>query len=63
MKAKYIITNKKLTMQSGDESPLTLPWDLETILDLGLSKDDIETLESDVMLQIGEMYLTLVEDK
>lgn len=49
----------ELIIEHPTYSPSKLPWDLRTIFDCTLSLDDVETLESGTVLQIGECKLRL----
>lgn len=59
MQAKGLTANMSLHINHPEWSPSVLSWDLRTIFDCTLTLDDVETLESGSVLQIGECQLRL----
>lgn len=52
--------NMSLKVEAPLVDPCHLPWDLRTIIECQLSIDEIQTLESGAVLQVGEVYMSLV---
>lgn len=54
-----IIEGYELIIDETNEIQHVTPWTVNTVIDLSLSIDDIDTLQSNTVIQIGEIFLHL----
>lgn len=63
MDIKGLLHNMSLQINHHSWDSYSLPWDLRTIFDCALSLDDVETLQSGSILQIGEIQMRLIKEE
>jgi len=61
MSIRGITPNMTLVIEHSTYPACSLPWDLKTIFDCALSLEDVDTLQSGSVLQVGEIQMHLVE--
>lgn len=62
MEIKGLLHNMSLQINHKSWDSYTLTWDLRTIFDCALSLDDVETLQSGSILQVGEIEMKLIKE-
>lgn len=63
MEIRGILNNMCLIIHHANYPASILPWDLRTIFDCQLSLEDVDTLQSGSVLQIGEIQMHLVREE